>query len=128
MALAIRCRRAGLDSGHGLGDLAALPGNGTGGIDRVKIPIDAPGTTRRDVGGGDFTLEWWMRPSRGRTPDAGGGGCDTNDGWITGNIVFDRDVYNAGDHGDFGVALKAGRVAFGAGVGAAATQSAESPT
>ena len=57
-----------------------------------------------------------MRALPGENP-AGGDGCDTNDGWITGNIVFDRDVYDAGDHGDFGVSLKAGRVAFGAGVG-----------
>ena len=48
---------------------------------------------------------------------ADGSGCDTNDGWITGNIVFDRDVFGPGDHGDFGVSLKNGRVAFGVGFG-----------
>jgi len=27
------------------------------------------------------------------------------DGWITGNIILDRDVYGAGDFGDFGIAI-----------------------
>jgi glucose/arabinose dehydrogenase len=92
-------------------------GNGVGDIDRVKIPLDAAGTSKRaDIGAGDFTLEWWMRALPGENP-ADDDGCGLNDGWITGNIVFDRDVYDAGDHGDYGVSLKGGRVAFGVAVG-----------
>ena len=45
--------------------------------------------------------------------------CDTNDGWISGNILFDRDIYGAGAHGDFGVSLTGGRVAFGVSAGSA---------
>ena len=45
--------------------------------------------------------------------------CDTNDGWITGNILFDRDVFGDGDHGDYGVSLTGGRIAFGVSAGSA---------
>ena len=48
-----------------------------------------------------------MRGSRARTLDPEAVACDTNDGWILGNILFDRDVYGDGDHGDFGVSLSA---------------------
>ena len=92
-------------------------GNGAGGIDRVKIRIDGPAKPA-DVGSSDFTLEWWMRalPGENASDDVA---CDTNDGWITGNIIFDRDVFNDGDHGDFGVSLTGGRIAFGVSAGSA---------
>ena len=106
-----------LPSGTALATSLRFFGNGVDDIDRVKIPLDAPGTTKRvDVGAVDFTLEWWMRALPGENP-ANDDGCGANDGWITGNIVFDRDVYGPGDHGDYGVSLKGGRVAFGVGVG-----------
>jgi hypothetical protein len=88
-------------------------GSGVGDIDRVKIPIDAPARPA-DVGSTDFTLEWWMRALPGENA-SDAVGCDANDGWIYGNIIFDRDVYFDGDHGDFGVSLTDGRVAFGVG-------------
>jgi len=47
--------------------------------------------------------------------------CGAVDGWITGNILIDRDVYGAGDLGDFGVSIASGRLAFGAAVGATGT-------
>ena len=47
--------------------------------------------------------------------------CNQNDGWIYGNIVFDRDVFGGGDYGDYGIALTGGRVAFGLSVGNAGT-------
>ena len=90
--------------------------NGVDDIDRVKIRIDKP-SRPADVGATDFTLEWWMRALPGdNASDAVG--CDANDGWIHGNIIFDRDVYFDGDHGDFGVSLSDGRIAFGVGAGA----------
>lgn len=90
-------------------------GNGYGGIDRVKIPIDAP-PRPADVGLTDFTLEWWMKALPGENPSpACVPGVDT---WIDGNILFDRDVYGAGDHGDYAVALAGGVIAFGAHNGA----------
>src|SRR3989304_3307858 len=43
-----------------------------------------------------------------RGPWVGGG-----DNWISGNPLFDRDVYGSGDYGDFGVSMADGRIAFG---------------
>lgn len=84
-------------------------GHGTGFIDRVLIPIDAPARPI-DVGG-DFTLEWWMQAD---LADNGSGACSPgNDNWITGNVVLDRDVFFDGDHGDYGVSLHGGVIAFG---------------
>ncbi len=94
-------------------DAAALSlrfyGHGTDGIDRVRIPIDAPARPI-DVGG-DFTVEFWMRAD---LADNGSGACSPgNDNWITGNIVVDRDVFFDGDFGDYGVSLHGGVIAFG---------------
>ena len=90
-------------------------GNGEGDIDRVKIKVDSPARPA-DVGATDFTLEWWMRAGPGENA-SDGVTCDANDGWITGNVLFDRDIYGNGEHGDFGVSLTGGRIAFGVSVG-----------
>jgi glucose/arabinose dehydrogenase len=90
-------------------------GTGQNDIDRVKIRVDGPAKPA-DVGATDFTLEWWMRGLPGENASEAVG-CDANDGWITGNIIFDRDVYGPGDQGDFGVSLTGGRVAFGVAFG-----------
>lgn len=83
-------------------------GNGANDIDRVKIKLEAPARPI-DVDG-NFTLEWLMKALLVEN----GGDCgEGDDNWITGNVMFDRDVYGSGDIGDFGVALCAGRVAFG---------------
>jgi hypothetical protein len=96
-----------------------LYGNGSGDIDRIKIPIDNP-ERPVDVGNGSFTLEWWMKAS---TVDntANGVMCGSEAGWIYGNILLDRDIYGGGDYGDFGVSLTGGRVAFGVTVGSTGT-------
>jgi hypothetical protein len=39
------------------------------------------------------------------------------DGWYTGNIVIDRDVFGTGDYGDYGIAICNGRIVFGVAVG-----------
>lgn len=84
-------------------------GTGVDDIDRVKIPLSA--STPVNVGL-DLTIEFFLR---GRRVDNAGSGCAQSDtGWITGNIVIDRDVYGPGDRGDFGISLSDGRVAFGA--------------
>ncbi|MCS6771980.1 MAG: LamG domain-containing protein [Kiritimatiellae bacterium] len=72
--------------------------------DRVKIPINSPGNPLNV--GDDFTIEFWMRC---RAADNNGVVYDTNngDGWITGNVVVDRDVFFDGDYGDFGVSIGA---------------------
>lgn len=84
-------------------------GNGVNDIDRVKIKLDNPARPI-DVGG-SFTLEFWLKANANE--NTAQVTCDVNDGWITGNIVFDRDVYGAGDYGDYGIALTEGRIAFG---------------
>jgi glucose/arabinose dehydrogenase len=87
-------------------------GTGSGDVDRVKIPLgdSAPGKPV-DVGG-DFTLEFWMKTAAG---NASGACVAGGDGWINGNILFDRDVFGAGDDGDYGISLfgDGGRLAFG---------------
>jgi uncharacterized repeat protein (TIGR01451 family) len=77
-------------------------GNGTGDIDRVKIPVNNP-ETPADIGETDITIEFWMKALPGENSAAG---CQRiNDGWITGNIMFDRDVFGDGDFGDYGISL-----------------------
>lgn len=85
-------------------------GSGANDIDRIKIPLDNP-ETKADVGTGDFTLEWWMTADL--VDNAGAASCGSGPGWITGNIIFDRDIYGGGDYGDYGVSLSNGRIAFG---------------
>lgn len=84
-------------------------GNGEGDIDRVKIKLDAPARPI-DVGG-TFTIEWWMKATLQENPTTL---CTSGaDNWIYGNVILDRDVYGAGDYGDFGVSLGGGRLMFG---------------
>lgn len=76
-------------------------------LDRVKIPLQ----TNRPVDvGGSFTVEFWMKAA---TSNNLGTVTSGNDGWITGNIILDRDVYGDGDYGDWGISLGNGRLAFG---------------
>jgi hypothetical protein len=86
-------------------------GTGSDQVDRVKIPLN--GNTRANIGAGDFTIEVWLRGNQADNEPAGS--CGTNEAaWITGNIFIDRDVFNSGDFGDFGLSLYDGIVAFGA--------------
>jgi hypothetical protein len=89
-------------------------GNGVNDIDRVKIQIDPH--VPADVGVTDFTLEFWMKANPGDN-SSNAVSCNTNDGWITGNIIFDRDIWGPGDYGDFGVSLTGGKIAFGVSYG-----------
>jgi hypothetical protein len=84
-------------------------GSGTGDIDRVKIPLDNP-PKPVDVGGSDFTLEFWMKASAAENP-AGPISCGANDNWIYGNIIFDRDRFSLDRK--FGLAIAGGLVVFG---------------
>ena len=96
-------------------------GNGDNGIDRVKIQIDDPARPA-DVGATDFTLEWWMRalPGENASDDVT---CDANQGWVLGNVVFDRNIFNVPAdpalNGAFGVSLTGGHIAFGVSAGTA---------
>ncbi len=93
-------------------------GSGAGDSDRVKIPLgplnDGQITGSHPINvGGDFTIEFWMRAA---ADENGAPDCAAN-GWYYGNIIIDRDVDGAGDYGDYGVALCAGRIAFGVSTG-----------
>jgi hypothetical protein len=85
-------------------------GNGAFEQNQVKIPIDAPAVPA-DVGEASFTLEFWIKANAGENT---GPACTPGgDNWIHGDIVFDRDAYDNGDWGDFGLSLGAGRVVWG---------------
>jgi chitinase len=93
---------------QGGGSSLRFYGTGRDQVDRVKIPIEPARPV--DVGG-DFTIEFWMKANRG---DNGSGACSMGgDNWINGNSMFDRDVFNQGDHGDYGSSLAGGKLAFG---------------
>jgi murein DD-endopeptidase MepM/ murein hydrolase activator NlpD len=91
-------------------------GNGASGIDRVKIQIDDPANNNpgppADVGGGDFTIEWWMK-SDPLIDTAGAVACGANNNWVHGNTILDRSRMN--NDNDFGVSMAGGHLAFGVG-------------
>ncbi|MCX7846847.1 MAG: LamG domain-containing protein [bacterium] len=95
---------------HALNFSLSFSGTGTGDIDRVKIPLDGAGNLL-NIGNGNFTIEFWMKAFL--SSNTGTVSPGANDNWITGNIIFDRDVYGNGDYGDFGISLGSGRIAFG---------------
>ncbi len=68
-------------------------------VDRVKIRIDPP--TAADLGGSDFSIDFWLKAQA--ADNTGSLSCGSNDGWITGNVVIDRDIYGPGP--DYGLAL-----------------------
>ena len=65
---------------------------------RVQIPIDDPQTADpgppADVGSEDFTIEWWMKATSGENA-AALFTCGENQNWLFGNMIFDRDRYQA---------------------------------
>jgi len=81
---------------------------------RVLISVDDPDTTDPgppiDVGGEDFTIEFWIKASPGEN-NAPAASCGSNTAWQGGNLLFDRDR-NGADR-DFGLSLADGRVVFG---------------
>lgn len=86
-------------------------GHGTGDIDRIKIPIDAP-EKPVDVAN-DFTIEFEMKASLSDNPLGSSAVQGNNDDWTLGHIIVDRDIFGSGDYGDYGISLVAGKVAFG---------------
>ncbi|MCU0656900.1 MAG: LamG domain-containing protein [Polyangiaceae bacterium] len=83
-------------------------GNGEGDIDRVKIDVSGRPV---NVGSGAFTIEFWMKAKASDNPS---GPCkEGNDAWINGHVIVDRDLWGPDLHGDFGISLHGGRIAFG---------------
>lgn len=93
-------------------------GNGWGDYDRVKIPLlDAnQGSLPVNIGAADFTIEWWMKADidENLSPLCSSAG----NAWMDGNILFDRDLFVDGEHGDYGISLTQGTIAFGVSHGA----------
>ena len=85
-------------------------GNGENDIDRIKILLASP---EKPINVGDnITIEFWIKASQSDNPDSDN--CNnTNDAWINGHTIIDRDVYGSGDYGDFGISLMNGKLAFG---------------
>ena len=82
-------------------------GNGVSapGLDRVTVLLNDPHRPV-DVGAGDFTVEWWMKANLAENTS---GSCsEGKDNWIFGNILLDRDIWGAGDWGDWGVSVRGG--------------------
>ncbi len=96
------------EAGGGAGYALRFFGTGQGDVDRVKIELNGPA----NIGRTDFTLEFWLKANPGENASTTAS-CGAPDGWITGNIVIDRDTWGAGDYGDFGLSLANGRVVFG---------------
>jgi hypothetical protein len=90
-------------------------GTGSGDIDRVKIPLDNPHRTL-DVGD-DFTIEFWLKAAHGSNTSPACAERSSQDTWTNGNIILDRDIFGDGDHGDYGISLAGGQIAFGVAVG-----------
>ena len=87
-------------------------GHGVDDIDRAKIPVQTDaGSLPTDIGGADFTIEFWLRGNQGDNRGAEIA-CGENEDWIYGSIVFDRDRFAEGRK--FGISLdRGGRVVFG---------------
>ena len=82
-------------------------------MDRIRVPIDDPANSLpgspADVGGTDFTIEFWMRATAADNP-APSVSCGANANWLQGHLIVDRD--RPGDR-RFGVSIANGRVVFG---------------
>lgn len=93
-------------------------GTGSGGIDRVTIPLlDPMGSSRPvNVGATEFTLEFWIKGDKLDNPTAPcTNGLIGKDAWANGAVVIDRDVFGDGDFGEYAAAVFGGQMAFGVG-------------
>ena len=80
-------------------------GNGhlSPGKDRVKISLTNGSAVNVS---GDFTIEFWLKcNSNENTGNVSS--ADHGDGWITGNVIIDRDIYGNADPGDYGLSIGA---------------------
>lgn len=73
---------------------------------RIAISLSGP----LNVGSGDFTIEWWMKPM---SINAGAPCSSGPDVFTNGALIIDRDVFGPGDYGDYGLSLMSdGEIAF----------------
>jgi len=86
-------------------------GNGVNDIDRVKIPID---NSQKLINiGGSFTIEFELKYLLSENQLGSSATQGSNDDWTLGHIILDRDIFGAGDYGDYGISIAAGRLCFG---------------
>jgi hypothetical protein len=78
-------------------------GAAIGNVNRVTIQIDPH--VPADVGAGDFTFEYWMKANAADNDSNGGCNAGSNENWITGNIMFDRAIWDHDRHGDYGISI-----------------------
>jgi hypothetical protein len=71
------------------------------GKDRVKVALTEGAAVNVSD---DFTIEFWIKCEASENM-GNVSAADHGDGWITGNVVLDRDVYGNADPGDFGLAI-----------------------
>ena len=79
---------------------------------RIKIPLDKPNRVI-DVGAVDFTIEFWMRTSQKPAegfPNTGvlregSHNSSISAGTISGNFIFDRDIFATGDYGKYWISM-----------------------
>jgi hypothetical protein len=81
-------------------------GNGVSAPDQDRIKIAITSSSPVNVAY-DFTLECWIKCNAANNNGVVYNTGDGN-GWITGNIIIDRDVYGNGDTGDYGLAIGTG--------------------
>jgi glucose/arabinose dehydrogenase len=88
---------------------------------RIRLDDDASGpdaSTHADIGGGSFSLQFWMRGllAENNSTWSGAQGSYPDERWLSGNCVLDRSVLS-GTGRTFGVSIAGGRVRFGTGSG-----------
>nr|MCU0480848.1 LamG domain-containing protein [Anaerolineae bacterium] len=97
-------------------------GYGFNDLGRVKIPIhphrpaDIGGDPTRPSESGDFTIEFWIKP----TSISGTTCTEGADTWINRNIIVDRDLFGNLSYGDYGISLYGNQIAFGVNNGTSA--------
>jgi hypothetical protein len=88
-------------------------GHGFDDSDRIKIPLTSGVTSLPNNVAFDFTIEFWIKATTGSNVVGNGATTGNNDDWTLGHIIVDRDIFGAGNFGDYGISLSAGRIAFG---------------
>lgn len=107
---------AALTGSHAEAGSLRFYGKAIGNVNRVMVRIDPH--VPADVGTGNFTLEFWMKATAAENVSNGGCTTGSGEGWITGNIIFDRAIWQHDRNGDYGVSMfrngtGAARLAFG---------------
>ena len=96
------------------GSLLRYFGNGYGIYDRVRVRVDNPNNSDpgppADIGGGDFTIELWLKAAEGENL-APSVVCGNNQIWLYGNVFLDRERRGSDRH--FGLSIAGGKLVFG---------------